>query len=115
MEKKHIFIRQLLSLGRVILIWNAIQWILNCLLGVYSFDCIVDVMKSAYTAFSGLWYIWALLIIQVVVASVYMKKYSWAIYIFHDANSFAYTNKNCVICISDCMDAAIFFVRIILK
>lgn len=71
----------MLSLGKVILIWNAIQWILNCLLGVYSFDCIVDVMKSAYTAFSGLWYIWALLIIQVVVASVYMKKYAWAIYI----------------------------------
>lgn len=38
-------------------------------------------MKSAYTAFSGLWYIWALLIIQVVVASVYMKKYAWVIYI----------------------------------
>ena len=79
--KKTYIYRQLLSLGKVILIWNAIQWILNCLLGVYSFDCIVDVMKSAYTAFSGLWYIWALLIIQVVVASVYMKKYAWAIYI----------------------------------
>lgn len=56
--KKTYIYRQLLSLGKVILIWNAIQWILNCLLGVYSFDCIVDVMKSAYTAFSGLWYIW---------------------------------------------------------
>ena len=69
-------------MGKVILIWNAIQWILNCLLRVYSFDCIVDVMKSAYTAFSGLWYIWALLIIQVVVASVYTKKYAWVMYIF---------------------------------
>lgn len=56
--KKTYIYRQLLSLGKVILIWNAIQWILNCLLGVYSFDCIVDVMKSAYTAFSGLWYIY---------------------------------------------------------